>query len=159
MISPGRTSSSDRKIVRWWFEGFLQLWLWSSSSTRWPRFRNTIISGLSRNYCSNDKSFFPRYVKADWSLDQEAFCRAYINFKDHQDVYLFQDKFDGYVFVDSKGNEFEAVVEFAPNQKISGVKEGRRKDAKMGTIEQDADYVKFLEALQGEELGELEGMS
>merc|ERR1711974_14839 len=91
-----------------------------------------------------------RYVKADWSLDQEAFCRAYINFKDHQDVYMFQEKFDGYVFVDSKGNEFEAVVEFAPNQKISGVKEGRRKDVKMGTIEQDADYLKFLEALESE---------
>merc|ERR1712156_873238 len=28
-----------------------------------------------------------------------------------------------------------------------------RKDAKMGTIEQDADYVKFLEALQGEAAG------
>merc|ERR1711874_892921 len=50
----------------------------------------------------------------------------------------------------SKGNEFEAVVEFAPNQKISGVKEGRRKDVKMGTIEQDADYLKFLEALESE---------
>ena len=32
----------------------------------------------------------PRYVKADYTLDQEAFCRAYINFVNQEDIYIFQ---------------------------------------------------------------------
>ena len=33
-------------------------------------------------------------------------------------MFVFRDKFDGYVFVDSgNGTEHSAIVEFAPNQK------------------------------------------
>ena len=52
------------------------------------------------------------------------------------------------MFVDAKGNEFVAVVEFAPNQRISVVKDNKRKDPKINTIEQDPDYIKFLELLE-----------
>ena len=45
----------------------------------------------------------PRFVKADPTLDRDAFCTAYINFLDQEDVYIFQERFDGYVFVDNKG--------------------------------------------------------
>ena len=38
------------------------------------------------------------------SLGQHAFSRAYINLINHQDVVVFVEKFDGYVFVDSRGN-------------------------------------------------------
>lgn len=31
------------------------------------------------------------------------FSRAYINFKNQEDIVLFRDRFDGYVFVDHKG--------------------------------------------------------
>merc|ERR1712142_532931 len=89
-----------------------------------------------------------RYHKADFSLDQYAYCRAYINFINQEDIFIFQEKFDGYVFVDAKGNEYIAVVEFAPYQKIGMQKDGKRKDPKINSIEQDPEYVKFLESLE-----------
>merc|ERR1712025_1192311 len=89
-----------------------------------------------------------RFVKADYSLGHDVFCRAYINFINQEDIFIFQEKFDGYVFVDSKGNEYVAVVEFAPYQKIGMQKDGKRKDPKINSIEQDPEYVKFLENLE-----------
>lgn len=37
------------------------------------------------------------------SLYPHLFSRAYINFKNHEDILLFRDRFDGYVFIDNKG--------------------------------------------------------
>merc|ERR1712083_1220693 len=91
---------------------------------------------------------YVRFVKADYSLGQDVFCRAYINFVHQEDIFIFQEKFDGYVFVDNKGNEYIAVVEFAPYQKIGMQKDGKRKDPKINSIEQDPEYVKFLENLE-----------
>jgi hypothetical protein len=31
------------------------------------------------------------------------FARAYINFKNQEDIVLFRDRFDGYVFIDNRG--------------------------------------------------------
>merc|ERR1712055_444783 len=70
-----------------------------------------------------------------------------INFLNEEEVYTFKERFDGYVFVDIKGHEYPAIVEFAPNQKIPK-KSRSRKDAKNGTIDEDPDFLKFLEALQ-----------
>jgi len=94
-----------------------------------------------------------RFAKADFSLDQDAFCAAYINFLNQEDVYLFQERFDGYVFVDNKGNEYVAMVEFAPNQKIAAVKENKKRDQKINTIDEDPDYKKFLEMLENKPEG------
>ncbi|KAM9802619.1 regulator of nonsense transcripts 3A isoform 1-T1 [Syngnathus typhle] len=84
--------------------------------------------------------FFP----ADQSLYPHLFSRAYINFKNQDDILLFRDRFDGYVFIDNKGQEFPAVVEFAPFQKVSK-KKLKKKDAKSGSIEEDPEYKRFLE--------------
>ena len=46
------------------------------------------------------------------------------------------------------GNEYISIVEFAPNQKIPSQKEPKRRDPKINTIEQDPDYLKFLEMLE-----------
>merc|ERR1711874_23701 len=43
------------------------------------------------------------------------------------------------------GNDYCGLVEFAPNPKVTPVRENKRKDPKVGTIEQDPDYIKFLE--------------
>lgn len=43
------------------------------------------------------------FVPADMSLMPNAFSRAYINFVDQSDLFIFTQKFDGYVFIDSKG--------------------------------------------------------
>ncbi|CAE1310809.1 UPF3 [Acanthosepion pharaonis] len=90
------------------------------------------------------------FVKADMSLGSNAFTRAYINFPCPDDIYTFKDKFDDYVFVDKKGNEYSAVVEFAPFQKVPK-KKMRKADTKKGTIEQDSEYQKFLEILKNPE--------
>ncbi|XP_030643047.1 regulator of nonsense transcripts 3A [Chanos chanos] len=84
--------------------------------------------------------FFP----ADQSLYPHLFSRAYINFKNPDDIILFRDRFDGYVFIDNKGQEYPAVVEFAPFQKISK-KKLKKKDGKAGSIEEDPEYRRFLE--------------
>uniref|UniRef100_A0A8C3A3Q8 UPF3A regulator of nonsense mediated mRNA decay n=1 Tax=Cyclopterus lumpus TaxID=8103 RepID=A0A8C3A3Q8_CYCLU len=84
--------------------------------------------------------FFP----ADQSLYPHLFSRAYVNFKNPEDILLFRDRFDGYVFIDNKGQEYPAVVEFAPFQKISK-KKLKKKDAKVGSIEEDPEYKRFLE--------------
>ncbi|CAL1262312.1 unnamed protein product [Larinioides sclopetarius] len=88
------------------------------------------------------------FVKADMSLGPHAFSRAYINFLIPEDIFLFKDKFDGYVFVDNKGNEYPAIVEFAPFQKIPKKRNPKKRDAKCGTIDNDPDYLKFLESLK-----------
>lgn len=48
-----------------------------------------------------------RFNKSVWvlfcSLYPHLFSRAYINFKNPEDIVLFRDRFDGYVFIDNKG--------------------------------------------------------
>ena len=64
-----------------------------------------------------------RFVKADnaWGC-KASFSRAYINFTNVQDVFLFKEKFDGYVFIDRNGNESQCLVEYSAYQKIPNVK-------------------------------------
>ncbi|RUS72367.1 hypothetical protein EGW08_019865, partial [Elysia chlorotica] len=92
-----------------------------------------------------DYDFF-YFVRADMSLGPNAFSRAYVNFLAPEDIFIFRDKFDGYVFLDSKGGEYPALVEFSPFQKVPK-KKPKKVDAKNGIIELDADYKKFLEFL------------
>ncbi|XP_035305338.1 LOW QUALITY PROTEIN: regulator of nonsense transcripts 3B-like isoform X2 [Cricetulus griseus] len=80
----------------------------------------------------------------DTSLYPHMFARAYINFKNQEDILLFRDRFDGYVFLDNKGQEYHAIVEFAPFQKAAK-KRIKKRDTKVGTIDDDPEYRKFLE--------------
>ncbi|XP_014462699.2 regulator of nonsense transcripts 3B isoform X2 [Alligator mississippiensis] len=86
----------------------------------------------------------------DSSLYPHMFSRAYINFKNQEDIVLFRDRFDGYVFVDHKGQEYAAIVEFAPFQKAAK-KKSKKKDAKTGTIDDDPEYKKFLESYSADD--------
>lgn len=78
-------------------------------------------------------------------LGINAFCRAYIYFKEYDDIFSFRDRFDNYVFLDSKGNECAAIVEFAPYQRRFKFSESQKKDSKCNTIGEDSDYLKFLD--------------
>ncbi|XP_014213446.1 regulator of nonsense transcripts 3A [Copidosoma floridanum] len=91
------------------------------------------------------------FAKADMSLGQHAFSRAYVDFVNQQDIFEFREKFDNYVFVDGKGLEFPAVVEFAPFQRVPKKRIGKKKDPKCGTIESDPYYINFLESLKNQE--------
>ena len=39
----------------------------------------------------------------NFSFGTQAYSRAYINFKNYEDVFDFRNKFDGYIFFDSRG--------------------------------------------------------
>lgn len=45
----------------------------------------------------------PPLTASPRSLYPHVFSRAYINFRNQEDIVLFRDRFDGYVFVDHKG--------------------------------------------------------
>ncbi|XP_065369206.1 regulator of nonsense transcripts 3B [Calliphora vicina] len=92
---------------------------------------------------------FYYFAEADWSLGFDATCRAYITFKNYDDVFLFRDRFDGYVFVDNKGNEYAAIVEFAPLQGFIKNK-SRGSDNLVNTIEQESHYQQFINKLEEE---------
>ncbi|KAM9326169.1 regulator of nonsense transcripts 3B [Gastrophryne carolinensis] len=91
-----------------------------------------------------DHDYFEFFAN-DSSLYPHLYARAYINFKSQEDIVLFRDRFDGYVFVDHRGQEYPAVVEFAPFQKVAK-KKSKKKDSKIGTIDEDPEYKKFLES-------------
>ncbi|CAH2050518.1 unnamed protein product, partial [Iphiclides podalirius] len=88
------------------------------------------------------------FAKPDPSLGSNFYSRAYINFVNVDDIYLFRDKFDGYIFVDEKGLEYVGIVEYAPFQRIP--KKKKKKDPKCGTIESDPIYQDFIENLSKE---------
>jgi regulator of nonsense transcripts 3 len=92
------------------------------------------------------------FAKADMSLGQYAYSRAYIDFIDQQDIFGFREKFDNYIFVDAKGMEFAAVVEYAPFQRVPKKRIGKKKDLKCRTIESDLYYISFLENLKNQEV-------
>ncbi|KAH8402183.1 hypothetical protein KR009_010391 [Drosophila setifemur] len=96
----------------------------------------------------NDSYYF---CPADWSLGQEATCRAYIDMshKDNSEVLQFRDRFDGYVFVDNRGAEYVAIVEYAPFQSFLKNK-ARNDDSKVNTIESESHYQEFIQRLAEE---------
>ncbi|XP_067010952.2 regulator of nonsense transcripts 3B isoform X2 [Anabrus simplex] len=88
------------------------------------------------------------FVKADMSLGANSFSRAYINFVNISDLLTFYEQFDNYVFMDNKGNEYPAVVEFAPFQRVPKKRPGRKKDPKAGTLKDDPAYIAFVQSLR-----------
>ncbi|KAF8964760.1 Smg-4/UPF3 family-domain-containing protein [Flammula alnicola] len=78
--------------------------------------------------------------------------RAYIAFKNEEQLALFSREYDGHTFRDKTGVESQAVVEFAPYPKVPSEK--RKPDTRNATIEKDEDYISFLEALKASENAE-----
>ncbi|KAK6121225.1 hypothetical protein DH2020_044999 [Rehmannia glutinosa] len=71
--------------------------------------------------------------------------RAYINFNRPEDVIEFAEFFNGHVFVNEKGAQFKAIVEYAPSQRVP--KQWSKKDGREGTILKDPEYLEFLEII------------
>lgn len=94
-----------------------------------------------------DNDFF-YFVKGEQQFGVPTFSRAYINFLNLDEIFTFQDKFDGYVFLDQKGTEYPAVVEFAPYQRIPPHQEPGAKEDKCNTIDNDSHYIEFLRKLE-----------
>mmetsp|Transcript_8355 Transcript_8355/g.14391 ORF Transcript_8355/g.14391 Transcript_8355/m.14391 type:complete len:501 (+) Transcript_8355:105-1607(+) len=71
--------------------------------------------------------------------------RAYINLKTDEEVIEFCDFFQNHLFVNERGNQFRAQIEYAPSQKVP--KSRQRRDPREATIEKDPEYLKFVEDL------------
>ncbi|KAM4860157.1 regulator of nonsense transcripts 3A isoform 2-T2 [Thomomys bottae] len=50
-------------------------------------------------------------VAADLSLYPHLFSRAYINFRNPDDILLFRDRFDGYIFIGNKDPDYKQFLE------------------------------------------------
>jgi regulator of nonsense transcripts 3 len=46
------------------------------------------------------------------------FSRAFLNFNSPEAVYDFKARFDGHVFVSTRGTQYRCSVEYAPFQKV-----------------------------------------
>ncbi|XP_052194081.1 regulator of nonsense transcripts UPF3-like isoform X2 [Diospyros lotus] len=79
------------------------------------------------------------------SQKHQSYSRAYIDFKTPEDVVDFAEFFDGHVFVNEKGAQLKAIVEYAPSQRVP--KECSKKDGREGTIFKDPEYLEFLESI------------
>ncbi|KAJ4490387.1 Smg-4/UPF3 family-domain-containing protein [Lentinula aciculospora] len=71
--------------------------------------------------------------------------RAYVVFRSEEQLALFSKEYDGHLFKDKAGNESQAVVEFAPYQKVPPEK--KKIDPRNGTIEKDENYISFIKSL------------
>ena len=92
-----------------------------------------------------------RFVIADDTLGPNSFARAYINFTNVEDVFLFKEKFDGYVFIDKDGNESQCLVEYSAYQKIPNATKKAKKDAKADTIDEDPEFLAYKEDFEKDE--------
>ncbi|PIA44203.1 hypothetical protein AQUCO_01700072v1 [Aquilegia coerulea] len=80
-----------------------------------------------------------------YSQKHQKYARAYIDFRRPEDVVEFAEFFDGHVFVNEKGTQVKAIVEYSPSQRVP--KSWCKKDGREGTIYKDPEYMEFLEFL------------
>ena len=71
------------------------------------------------------------FFSNDITMYPHVYARAYISFQSQEDIILFRDRFDGYVFLDNKGQEYPGIVEFAPFKKLQKIRL-RKKILKLG---------------------------
>jgi len=97
---------------------------------------------------AKDKVDFWYYRPGKCSQKQYINSKAYLNFKCPEDVYDFCDFLHGHTFVNPKGGEDRATVEYSPFHKVP--KPRKRLDPRTGTIGTDPDYLVFLGSLKQE---------
>ncbi|KAI9438318.1 Smg-4/UPF3 family-domain-containing protein [Lactarius indigo] len=91
------------------------------------------------------KEFYPGKSRKRQNKE-DVHSRAYIAFKTEEYVAKFSREYDGHIFKDKAGNESQAVVEFAPYQKLPLDK--KKVDSRNTTIDQDEEYIAFLQSLE-----------
>ncbi|KAI7848542.1 Smg-4/UPF3 family-domain-containing protein [Circinella umbellata] len=117
-----------------------------------PNLPEEAFMNACKRWIGDDVVDYKFYVHGKLSQSkgkENIFSRAYFHMKTMDAVVAFHQGFDGHIFLDSKGTESRAVVEFAPFQKLP--KEHKNPDTREGTIDEDSDYLKFVESLKAEE--------
>lgn len=91
------------------------------------------------------------YFESSSGRGAHSFSRAYINFPDQDDMIVFRERYNNYVFLDKDGHEYQAVVEQAlwdKCPKCGPFYSGHdRQEPKRNLIEEDPNYLEFLEKL------------
>ena len=97
------------------------------------------------------------FFEASSGLGIHSYSRAYINILDSNDMSVFRERFDNYVFLDKDGHEYPAVVEQSLWHKspksgpFCGTETSEVDEPSCGSlIEQDSDFIEFVEKLQAQ---------
>lgn len=93
----------------------------------------------------NDRYSWFCFRSGKSSYKHQRYSRAYVELKKPEDVFEFAELLNGHVFVNEKGAQFKAIVEYAPSQRVP--KPCSRKDSREGTIFKDPDYLEFLKVI------------
>ncbi|XP_011533146.1 regulator of nonsense transcripts 3A isoform X1 [Homo sapiens] len=77
------------------------------------------------------------FFAADLSLYPHLYSRAYINFRNPDDILLFRDRFDGYIFLDSKARRTTPLLEYIKNRKLEKqrIREEKREERRRRELE------------------------
>lgn len=105
--------------------------------------QSNLFSQFDHLFCHRYNWF--RFRPGNSSHKSQRYSRAYIDFKNPEDVLEFAGFFHGHVFVNEKGSQFKAIVEYAPCQHVP--KSCPHKDSREGTIYTDPDYLEFLKLI------------
>ncbi|KAF1750398.1 hypothetical protein GCK72_016948 [Caenorhabditis remanei] len=89
------------------------------------------------------------FYPANFAFDHASYASLALVFSEYCDSLIdFERRFDGYIFVDSRGNDSSAVVEAAVNQNFSKCDRGRMtEDTRVGAILNDKYFLEFCEKL------------
>ncbi|WWC65819.1 uncharacterized protein I303_108441 [Kwoniella dejecticola CBS 10117] len=111
-------------------------------------FWKSVAAWIDDNSC-----LWKRYIKGkagDGSYDAHpVHSRAYVLMASPEALVDFVKGFDGHVYKAKTGAEYRVVVEFAPVQKTP-YKAKVKVDARQGTIDEDPDYLSYMESLKAE---------
>ncbi|XP_061369123.1 regulator of nonsense transcripts UPF3 [Gastrolobium bilobum] len=105
--------------------------------------QSDLIQNIDNHFASRYNWF--SFRPGNNSHKHQRYSRAYIDFKSPDDVFEFAEFFDGHVFVNERGAQHKAIVEYAPSQRVP--KPSTKKDGREGTIYKDPDYLEFLKLI------------
>ncbi|PIC28351.1 hypothetical protein B9Z55_020303 [Caenorhabditis nigoni] len=92
------------------------------------------------------------FLPANLAFDHAAYATLILLFSEYCDSMMdFERRFDGYIFVDSRGNDSAAVVEASVNQSFAKCDRARiKEDSRVGAILTDSYYLEFCKKLEEE---------
>ncbi|KAF8098577.1 hypothetical protein N665_0263s0006 [Sinapis alba] len=105
--------------------------------------QSDLLSQIDSRFGDSYNWFSFRPGKSNYKTQKHS--RAYFGFKSPEDVYDFAAFFNGHVFVNEKGAQFKAIVEYAPSQRVP--KPCDKKDPREGSITKDPDFLEFLKLI------------
>ncbi|ORY34746.1 Smg-4/UPF3 family-domain-containing protein [Naematelia encephala] len=114
-----------------------------------PTLPEEIFWSSVQPWVNDETCHWRRFVKgraSDGPNGSSVFSRAYCLMANLEHLIEFHRGYDGHLFRSKTGAEYQAVVEFAPVQKTP-YRAKTKTDARQATIDDDPDYLSFLESL------------